>query len=184
MGDLTERGLELVSEMRGAERAAEMRDEIDTGGFGSAMVALAVDFVFGSIWTRHRRVVCLCLFGDRSIGRIDEHGNTNGFGHLVMQKPQPLGYHFAAEIIDAGRVAAGPGKAGDKTKLDRTGSLPMPRTMGMVAVAALAASVASLLPHLHEIAGVRRHALAKAYAPGPKAAMKIKPPDMATFFMN
>jgi hypothetical protein len=103
-----------------------------------------------------------------------------------MQKPQPLGYHLAAEIIDAGRVAAGPGKAGDKTKLDRTGSLPMPmpRTMGMVAVAALAASVASLLPHLHEIAGVRRHALAKAYTPGPKAAMKIKPPDMATFFMN
>ncbi len=36
-----------------------------------------------------------------------------------MQKPQPLGYHLAAEIIDAGRVAAGPGKAGDKTKLDR-----------------------------------------------------------------
>jgi hypothetical protein len=36
-----------------------------------------------------------------------------------MQKPQPLGYHLAAEIIDAGRVAAGPGKAGDKTKRDR-----------------------------------------------------------------
>jgi 4-carboxymuconolactone decarboxylase len=52
MGDLTERGLELFSEMRGTERAAEMRDEIDAGGFGSAMVALAVDFVFGSIWTR------------------------------------------------------------------------------------------------------------------------------------
>jgi len=52
MGDLTERGLELFSELRGAERAAEMRDEIDVGGFGSAMMALAVDFVFGSIWTR------------------------------------------------------------------------------------------------------------------------------------
>jgi 4-carboxymuconolactone decarboxylase len=52
MGDLTERGLELFSEMRGTERAAEMRDEINAGGFGSVMVALAVDFVFGSIWTR------------------------------------------------------------------------------------------------------------------------------------
>ena len=52
MGDLTERGLELFSELRGAERAAAMRDEIDAGGFGSAMMAVAVDFVFGSIWTR------------------------------------------------------------------------------------------------------------------------------------
>jgi 4-carboxymuconolactone decarboxylase len=52
MGDLTERGLQLVSEMRGAERAAQMRDEINAGGFGSAMMALAVDFVFGSVWTR------------------------------------------------------------------------------------------------------------------------------------
>jgi 4-carboxymuconolactone decarboxylase len=52
MSDLTERGLELVSEMRGAERAAELRNAISGGGFGSAMMALAVDFVFGSIWTR------------------------------------------------------------------------------------------------------------------------------------
>jgi 4-carboxymuconolactone decarboxylase len=52
MSDLTERGLELFSEIRGAERAAEMRDAISGGGFGSAMMALAVDFVFGSIWTR------------------------------------------------------------------------------------------------------------------------------------
>ena len=25
--------------------------------------------------------------GDRSIGRIDEHGNTNGLGHQVVQEP-------------------------------------------------------------------------------------------------
>ena len=48
----TERGLKLVSEIRGAERAAEMRDTISGGGFGSAMMALAVDFVLGSIWSR------------------------------------------------------------------------------------------------------------------------------------
>jgi 4-carboxymuconolactone decarboxylase len=52
MSDLTERGLELFSELRGAERAAEMRDAVGGGGFGSAMMALAVDFVFGSIWSR------------------------------------------------------------------------------------------------------------------------------------
>ena len=52
MSDLTEQGLKLVSEMRGSERAAEMHSAISAGGFGSAMMELAVDFVFGSIWTR------------------------------------------------------------------------------------------------------------------------------------
>ena len=36
-----------------------------------------------------------------------------------MQEPQPLGRHLRGEKIDAGRVAARPGEAGDKTKLDR-----------------------------------------------------------------
>ncbi len=52
MSDLTERGLEVFSELRGAERAAEMRDAVSAGAFGSSMMALAVDFVFKSIWTR------------------------------------------------------------------------------------------------------------------------------------
>jgi hypothetical protein len=49
----------------------------------------------------------------------DRRSNTNGFGHQVMQEPHPLGYHLAAEIIDADCVAAEPGKVGDKTKPDR-----------------------------------------------------------------
>ena len=57
--------------------------------------------------------------GDRSIGRIHEHRNTNGLWHQVMQEPQPLGRQLRVEKIDAGRVAAGPGEAGDKTKPDR-----------------------------------------------------------------
>jgi len=36
-----------------------------------------------------------------------------------MQEPQPLGRHFLDQEIDAGRVAARPGEAGDKTKPDR-----------------------------------------------------------------
>ena len=36
-----------------------------------------------------------------------------------MQQPQPLGQNLRDEKIDAGRVAARPGKAGDETKLDR-----------------------------------------------------------------
>lgn len=47
MGDLTERGLEPSPKC--AVRSALRKC---AGGFGSAMVALAVDFVFGSIWTR------------------------------------------------------------------------------------------------------------------------------------
>ena len=51
--------------------------------------------------------------------RIDEHGNTNGLRHQLMQECQPLGGHFLDEKIDAGGVAARPGEAGYKTKLDR-----------------------------------------------------------------
>ena len=36
-----------------------------------------------------------------------------------MQEPQPLGRHLGDEKIDAGRVATGPGEAGDKTKPNR-----------------------------------------------------------------
>jgi hypothetical protein len=36
-----------------------------------------------------------------------------------MQEPQPLGCDLLGEIVDAGGVAARPGKAGDKTKFDR-----------------------------------------------------------------
>ena len=52
MGNLTDRGFELFSEIRDVERVVELRDQIEAGRFGSAMMALAVDFVFGSIWTR------------------------------------------------------------------------------------------------------------------------------------
>ena len=57
--------------------------------------------------------------GSRGIGRIDQHGNPNGLGHQVVQEPQPLGHNFSDEKIDAGRIAARPGKAGDQTQLDR-----------------------------------------------------------------
>jgi hypothetical protein len=36
-----------------------------------------------------------------------------------MQESQPLGHRFQEERIDAGRVAARPGEADDKTSLDR-----------------------------------------------------------------
>ena len=36
-----------------------------------------------------------------------------------MQEPQPLRYHLVSEKIHAGRIAAGPSEASDKTKPDR-----------------------------------------------------------------
>jgi hypothetical protein len=36
-----------------------------------------------------------------------------------MQEPQPLGCHLLVQKIDAGRISAGPGEAGYKTKPDR-----------------------------------------------------------------
>src|SRR6516225_9609952 len=53
------------------------------------------------------------------IGRIDQHGNTSGLGHQIMEKSQPLGCNLSGEKIDAGRVAARPSKPRDKTQLDR-----------------------------------------------------------------
>jgi 4-carboxymuconolactone decarboxylase len=88
MGELTERGLELFSEIRGRERAADMRDAIANNGFGSAMATLAVDFVFGSVWTRpgldrkQRSLVTLgILIALRQTEELKNHiqiGLTNG----------------------------------------------------------------------------------------------------------
>ena len=49
--------------------------------------------------------------GIRRIGRIDQNDNSNRFGYQVVQEPQPLGHKFSEENIDAGQVAARPGKA-------------------------------------------------------------------------
>ena len=64
--------------------------------------------------------VCIAAWPrPRGIARIDQHGNPNGFGHQIVQEPQPLGRNLLGEEIDAGRVAARPGKTGDETQLDR-----------------------------------------------------------------
>jgi 4-carboxymuconolactone decarboxylase len=52
MTELTERGLQLFSEIRNPERAATMRQTIDENAFGSALVHGAVDFVFAGVWSR------------------------------------------------------------------------------------------------------------------------------------
>jgi len=57
--------------------------------------------------------------GQRSKGWIDQHGHTSRCGYQLAQKFEPLCCQFAPEPIDACQIAARPGKAGDKTQLDR-----------------------------------------------------------------
>jgi hypothetical protein len=51
--------------------------------------------------------------------RIEEHGYPNRFGLQLEQYLKPLGHDLLEEKIDAGRVSARPGKAGNKTKFHR-----------------------------------------------------------------
>src|SRR6516165_7723697 len=53
------------------------------------------------------------------IGRVDEHGHTNGPGHELMQKLQPLCRQLNYEKIDSCQVAAWPRETGNKTQFDR-----------------------------------------------------------------
>ena len=80
--------------------------------------------------------------GIRRIGRIDQHGNSNRFGHQVVQEPQPLGHKFSEENIDAGHIASRPSKAGDQPQPD--GVFADEEDNRVVVVAALAASAAAL----------------------------------------
>ncbi len=52
-------------------------------------------------------------------GRVDEDGHTGRCGHQLTQQLQPLCRQLTSQKIDACHVAARPGEAGDKTKLDR-----------------------------------------------------------------
>jgi hypothetical protein len=47
-----------------------------------------------------------CSFSNRSIGRVEEHGNTHGLGHQLMQECQQLDVHLLGENIHACYAAA------------------------------------------------------------------------------
>src|SRR5499433_214554 len=57
--------------------------------------------------------------GIRRIGGIDEQRHTNCFRYDFAQELEPLRHQFGDEKVDAGRVAAGPGEAGDEAEPDR-----------------------------------------------------------------
>ena len=49
--------------------------------------------------------------GARHVARIDQHCNANGTRRQFVQQTQPLGRDLPDEDVDAGRIAARPGKA-------------------------------------------------------------------------
>ena len=57
--------------------------------------------------------------GSCSIGWIGEHSNPSQPRNEFTKEPQPLCRQLFTEKIDAGRVAARPGEAGNKPNLDR-----------------------------------------------------------------
>src|SRR5262249_10576487 len=57
--------------------------------------------------------------GQRSKGWIDQHGHTSCGRQQLAQEFESLCCQFTPEPTDAGQVAARPGKAGDKSQLDR-----------------------------------------------------------------
>jgi hypothetical protein len=77
-----------------------------------------------------------------SIGRIDEHGNTNGLGHQSCRSRSRLAVTSWRKKLMP--VALPPGRARLATRPSWTGSSPTPKTIGIVAVAALAASAAGV----------------------------------------
>jgi 4-carboxymuconolactone decarboxylase len=52
MNELTKKGLETYTSIRGKERAKTWEDRIEKGGFGSAMTELSAQYAFGSVWAR------------------------------------------------------------------------------------------------------------------------------------
>ncbi len=67
---------------------------------------------------------CRCHISHGGLGiggicRIDEYSHASGGGHQLAHEFQPLCHDLTTEKIDTCEVAARPGEAGDKTKLNR-----------------------------------------------------------------
>src|SRR5262249_41850017 len=78
----------------------------------------------------------------RSVCRIHQYGDARGCGHEFMQKSDPLCRHLAVKKVDTGCIA--PRRARLATRPCLTGSSGTPKTIGIVWVAAFAATAVAL----------------------------------------
>src|SRR5262249_13807635 len=97
--------------------------------------AASISLLLLALRTGSVRYVSLRALGSR-IGRIDQHGNTNGLGHQLVQQLQSFRLQLTRKKIDPRQISAQSGEAGDKTELDRV--FANTKTMGIVVVAPLA----------------------------------------------
>ena len=76
--------------------------------------------------------------------RVQENADRCRLRHQLTQQPEPLGFQRAGQDADPGDVSARPVEARDEAALD--GIAAMAKTIGMVDVAAFAASAAGSPP--------------------------------------
>ncbi len=116
MNELTEKGLNLLAEIRGQEISDKMRDLLNAGGFAAEYSNLAVDLVFGSVWTRdglerkQRSLVTIgILIANRDISELKLHikvALTNGLTPVeikeaIIQAAPYAGFPPAKAAMDA-----------------------------------------------------------------------------------
>src|SRR5262249_39337110 len=94
---------------------------------------------------RSRRLqFCDKGIGNNGIVRVDEHAKACCSRQQLVEQPEPLVPIPTPKSLIP--VALPPGRLRLATRPIFTGSAPMTKTMGIVSVAALAASVAAVLP--------------------------------------
>src|SRR5262249_17912401 len=82
--------------------------------------------------------------GKRRDRRVDQKSHDGSRGQQFVQQLQPLRRYLYVQICHAGHITAGSVKAGDKSNVNRVG--PIPKTIGMLAVAAFAVSAEAVPP--------------------------------------
>jgi 4-carboxymuconolactone decarboxylase len=119
----TDYGLGIYEQLRGSDRAEQMKETIQSRRFGSAMTGLAMDFVFGQVWAdealdrRARSLVTLgILIALRQFEELKNHVRialTNGLTpteieQVMIQASAYAGFpaahsasRAAAEVLDA-----------------------------------------------------------------------------------
>ncbi|QHN03653.1 carboxymuconolactone decarboxylase [Granulicella sp. WH15] len=109
-------GLRIFSELRGAERAAEMEARMESDSFGAALIQHATDYVFSSVWGREgldrkqRSLVTIgILIGLRQTDELRNHveiGVTNGLSareieEAILQSAAYAGFPAAWSALRA-----------------------------------------------------------------------------------
>src|SRR5436190_15621677 len=92
---------------------------------------------------------------DKRVVRVHQENDQASLGHQLVQQLQPLRLQLPGKEHHARRVAAGSAEVATRPSL--TGSAPSTKTIGVVAVAAFAASAGPAPPVTTRTATLRRN---------------------------